>query len=1045
MNRTIDTTRHDHAGVAPRNRFLPPRTLVGRLHRDTREAWMRLPAVAAFTDMGGERFSARVAARLAYDDHGLHLHARVFEPVMTAKPSLPLDSAQFWMQDHVELRFLRDVHRDLDQVQFITVSDGRAWDNQALWRKPGVVMTRGWRTADGWAVRLTVPFAALGVATPDSGCVWRGIVAHTRWADGHADIVCSSATELGFAQADRFGEWAFADDTGSVTLESIGSASGQEVKLRLSNTARRTLAGRLRVRHEQGTDGSNAHSVPVRLTPGVNCVAVTLPREYPLFTRHAFDWVDEKQARELGAVSLRDPMPVLAPMAAAMSHPYLAFDAAGLRDLRAKARHAPFVALTRGLRISEADLTGCDLPDPSSAALPRVTAGCLNWFRVAKETMVRDGEGGLKPAAQRLWALQSDDARSAWRRIVADVMPPEAEVRLLIDELNGLLARRDFYDAVAFGSVSLPEEGRRMLGRGTEALRDDEVFRLNRMLLQGSVECLHNYRMDLAFRPGELWAKWLATGEPRLVATATKAVRAALKLTLFGHEIHLHEGMAAGSLALAYDAFYPHLARGDRAPWQELLQRLLHLYLDTARASRWTVTTIANANPVGNGGCGLAALALWREHPALTSECLGFVRTNLRLWLDYCQGVDGGNTEGAQYWQYGVDNFLRFAVALERVTGSDDGLLSHPSIRNGMNMIRASLCNDGALHGINDTVPMPIGSTLAWFLAGHFGDAFGLWYGDHALRWCQAREADGKTVVYRPGTAEMLLYRPDVPEVVASPPLPEAFALHSIAYGIVRSGPEFDCRWTAGLKGSRPPYTHHNQADTGAFFADLRGERLLIDPGYYKPEATDHSLPLIGGHGPLPSAGWMGAIVACELHGDLRYLAVDATGAYKGAADRVVRHLVLAGDEGIVLLDDIVAAAPVTMQYQCGGVPALAKGGRSLMIAGQRARLMLEWVGGPKRRVEVRHERSLHDVHWGYHFANCRMFPVSAGYAADEFSPLVTVLTDITRRQAASSRVDTNGPVLSVRLPSGRRVGFVHVAGRWQWDPHRVEATRNGV
>jgi hypothetical protein len=71
--------------------------------------------------------------------------------------------------------------------------------------------------------------------------------------------------------------------------------------------------------------------------------------------------------------------------------------------------------------------------------------------------------------------------------------------------------------------------------------------------------------------------------------------------------------------------------------------------------------------------------------------------------------------------------------------------------------------------------------------------------------------------------------------------LPEAYALHSIEYGILRSGPQWDCALTAGLKGSRPPYTHHNQSDTGSFSMEVRGRRLLIDPGYYKPEPSHHS------------------------------------------------------------------------------------------------------------------------------------------------------------------------------------------------------------
>ena len=70
----------------------------------------------------------------------------------------------------------------------------------------------------------------------------------------------------------------------------------------------------------------------------------------------------------------------------------------------------------------------------------------------------------------------------------------------------------------------------------------------------------------------------------------------------------------------------------------------------------------------------------------------------------------------------------------------------------------------------------------------------------------------------------MLLYRPTLPEITEQPPLPTAFKLDSIEYSIARSGTNHDCALVAGLKGSRPPYTHHNQPDTGSFFVLLNDE-----------------------------------------------------------------------------------------------------------------------------------------------------------------------------------------------------------------------------
>jgi len=1005
---------------------LPPRIIVAPLARDTAAGWAAVPPVPVLVEPAGAKVCARATIRLAHDACRLWLDACVTDSAVTRKPELAPDSPRFWTQDHVELRFLLDPRHDLDQVQFIAVPGGRFWDNRGLWKQPGVVNCKDRRMAGGWAVRLGIPFEVLGVQPPSPGSTWRGLVAHTRWADGVPDIVCSSAVELGFSQADRFGEFCFTRETFAVQLAQVTPAV-----LTLVNRARIPLDGCLRILSERGPGGAaDTRLVRCRLAPGANRLRVALDPAHPCSTRFGFSFDADGRSLDLGAVSLRGTLPAL--RMHRLAHPYLLFDGADLPGIRARVRQAPFSALAKEIQVTASDLSGRDLPGPEDPVSLAIDKESMHWFRVAKETMVRDGEGNRRPAARHLWTLQSEAAREAWHGVVKSVAPTEEQLRTLIAEINGLLARRDFFDATAFADVALPEEGRRLLARGLRRLSDEEMFRFNRIVLKGAVECIHGYRMDLVTRPGDLWRKWLLTGNPRLIATATKAVRAALRLTIFDHQIHLDEGMAAGSLALAYDAFHPHLSRDDRKAWQDMLQRLLHLYVETASKRSWTVTTIANATPVGNGGCGLAALALWRECPALAAECLGYVRRYIRHWLDYCQGLDGGNTEGAQYWQYGCENFLRFAVALERVTGSDDGLLSHPSVRNAMNMIRVSLCNDGALHGVNDTIPMPIGAAMGWFLAGRRGDAFGLWYGDHALRWYAANDAAGKPTPYRPDIAEMLLLRPDVPECRAQPPLPEAFALKSIHYGILRSGPGFDCRWTAGLKGSRPPYTHHNQADTGAVFVDLRGERLLIDPGYHKPAPTDHTLPLIGGRGPVEPQGWTGAIVACEQRGAFRYLAVDTTAAYRGAATRLIRHLVMAGEDGMVLLDDIVADGDVAAQYQCGGVTTLAGAGRAVMVSGARARLRVDLATRTDAVLELKPERSLHDTHWGYHFADCRLFPVAATYQAEEMNPLVAVFLDATEGDPPASRVERSGAELTVRLPSGRAVRFAHHGGCWR-------------
>lgn len=700
-----------------------------------------------------------------------------------------------------------------------------------------------------------------------------------------------------------------------------------------------------------------------------------------------------------GAVTLRAPV---APLEVrADRHPYLWFDDAGVSAYRRKLRQ-PFFREARAVWRPRAD-------DEDERALEvrwEFDEHSMNWFRVARESLVPP-----RTAAQRrIWELLPAEAQAAWRDVARTVTPTKEQLAVIVPALNGLLPRRDLYDAAAFAGVALPPEGQRLVRRCTAR----ELPKRNRILIQSAIECCHKFKVDLAARIGRYLGLWLASGEDRWIRWATRTASVAAEAMIPEAQFHLHEGNTAPLVALAYDAFYPKLSAAERRVWQRLLMKFLTLYLDTARQRAWTVTTIANANAVGNAGGGFVALALWREQPRVARAALDQARTLIWNWVDWCAGADGGNTEGAQYWAYGMESFLRFVLLLEKVTGSHDGLLDQPAVRQAMNMVRVGLTNDGAMSGVNDTIPMPVGGEVAWALAGRLGDRLGLWYGDHAWRWYHRQRREP----YRASALWGVLFRPELPEAREQPePLPVALALRSVETGILRSGTNWDCDWVVGWKGSRPPFTHHNQADTGSFWLDYRGARLVMDPGYYKPRATDHSLPVIEGVAPEVPTTHTGAVVACRDG----YLVGDSTAAYRGAARRVVRHLVMAGNDGVVLLDDIVARGEVLTQFQVGAPVRLRADGRGARIGPVR----LTVVEPRGLRLRVLRERSLHDTHWGYHFSRCRWFPVMGSYRTSARAPLVAVFSTKPvqcRRRRGS---------VAIKFSSGCMVRFALRNGAW--------------
>ncbi|MCX7934062.1 MAG: heparinase II/III family protein [Planctomycetota bacterium] len=998
--------------------FLPPQYLIYRLPMRDRAAWQNIPPLPCLVDLAGRRLRHDTAAvRLAWGGGYLWLQIRQTGDKFCVRPDIPAEHPDFWRQDHIELRCLLP-GSETRAFRLLVVPNGRFAVYGATSASPIKVQKTN---RDTIVARL--PLCLLALPENPEGEIRSGIVAQVRWQNEIADIACSSAAELGFDHAERWGEFIFA------AAPPAWYFTAQEQTLTVFNRSGQRCRGLLRLTAE--SDGNTADRVILateRVFPaGKTAIRLRWPCTADRFERYSVAIAASGRSLFLGSFTRRACIPRRAPCR--QPHPYLLFSADDLPRLRDKVQHEPWRTLAKRL-LAETDRLYTKWEKERLAANSfDFTPGCLNWFRVAKETMLGRGQSGSDPAAARLWQWQSEEAREAWREIVRTVEPKPQQMAVLLNELNRLLRCRDLYDPDAFARVRLPSEARALLRRGLNRLPESLVVRFNRILLQSAVECIHNFRMDLLDIPARLWERWLATADPKAPATATAAVAKALDLTILGHEIHLHEGMAAGNLALAYDSFAPLLGTAERRLWQMLLRRFLELYLETAGRRSWTVTTIANANPVGNGGCGLAALAMWREAPALARRSLYCARENIRSWLDYCNGPHGGNTEGAQYWQYGMENFLRFALALERTTGSDDGLLNHPAVKNMMNMIRLCLTNDGALHGVNDTIPMPIGGSLAWFAASRWGDALGLWYGDHAWHWLNQRRRQGKTAVYGCSLSEALLYRPLAGLAKKAPALPTAICLPDIQYATIRSAPRWDAAWVAGLKGSRPPYTHHNQPDTGSMWLDVRGERLLIDPGYYKEKAEYHSLPLIGGVGPKLPHTWTGRIFACESQGNIRYLACDSTAAYDHA-QRVHRHLLLVAEEALIILDDIVAAQPVTLLFQCGApTAALAqKGAAAWLIKGIKTTLAVACFSPGRLKAILESERTLHDVHWGYHFADCRWFPVRVAHRG--LGPIVTI---VAKPQRVRYCVRFHPDRVAIALGGQRRLLFALSSQGWLW------------
>ena len=714
-----------------------------------------------------------------------------------------------------------------------------------------------------------------------------------------------------------------------------------------------------------------------------------------------------------------------------LPHPRLTYTPEVLADIEAKLRNPAFAWCAEKLAFDpEKDLAAEGLDDRGKGLSLEYGPGD-HLVRSGKRLLDRMESLPEPNPVRRLWQLLDASTRSA---IKSQADGETADSQAIAAGLNAVLRRRDFHAPTDWQELDVPEDARPLLEVGIDKLDEQEVIRLNRVLIDGAMG-FGPANVHLVRRAIGTLDKWLLSRDARLIDLATRCVRAANRYTTLTTRSTLHIGGLSSGLAVLYDTYCPHLSEEDRWAWHHLLGRFLQVHLNTARGRHWDSTCIPNANPVINGGGGMLALALLGEDDRAT-ESLYLVRKLLGHHLDYCYSIDGGNTEGHQYWEYGMSNYFPFCQALEHTIGHDDGFLNHPAVTMGPNMLKMGISNDGKICGFNDTIPLPINTKVATMFATRTNDPLAMWWVDKGLDIWTDMERRGKKTAYSPDPVNYLTYRPNVPLCTDQPSLPTAYLLEGIQYSVMRSGSNYDCRLTAGLKGSRPYYTHHNQPDCGSYYIDCRGQKMLIDPGYYRGRPEDHSIPAIGGVNPPQPQDYLAEIVACVSRGSLRYLACDSTRAYGNAARRVRRHLVMVGEAGLVLLDDIMPTDPeaqILARYQTAWPTAAIGDGRGVTINGPDARMRLDVLTRPEMQLQLHDEKAFHEG-WGYHFAECTWYPVSGTYRAEQDDPLVTTFLDVTDGDAGCAQVTREPRQLTVSLPGGQAIVFAYFDGLWALD-----------
>ncbi len=370
-----------------------------------------------------------------------------------------------------------------------------------------------------------------------------------------------------------------------------------------------------------------------------------------------------------------------------------------------------------------------------------------------------------------------------------------------------------------------------------------------------------------------------------------------------------------GQIALIYDTLFKELDTDDR----QLIRGYLEFALKCYSLSHEDWFYYAKHNPsntvaVSNASAGIVALALIDTHP--DSEQL--LRTTCSRLMEFASRTthdDGGYIEGPLYWAFAYNAYSTFLFAgrdhleantLKRLQGAFGKMHRY---------IHAILGGDGTMLTFNDTQPFLTGfPTVAFLQRTHPRSSIG-GLCNHLLQ----HSPDG--------AAEAFVFLNEVPDDSGPGILPPFVVLENTQLATFRSDSVWSRGMTVSIAGQGSTKSHHAQSDQGSVIVSYEKSPMLIDPGYYQGDASNHSILLVNGVGPKP--GVKTKIVASTTNNDLHFISMDLSHAYRASSGvaasqlQVSRSLIVSGEQ-LVVIDDVLgveAEASVTLSLQLASRP----------------------------------------------------------------------------------------------------------------------------
>jgi hypothetical protein len=421
------------------------------------------------------------------------------------------------------------------------------------------------------------------------------------------------------------------------------------------------------------------------------------------------------------------------------------------------------------------------------------------------------------------------------------------------------------------------------------------------------------------------------TGDARFAARAKKEMLTAAAFADWNPSHFLDIAEMSFALGIGYDWLYTQLTPDERSAIKNALLQKSLSFAPLAYAAGgpqdkrvWFVTAHHNWNQVCNGGLLTAALALADEEPALAQLVVNGARKSLPLAMASYQ-PDGAYPEGPGYWGYGTSyNVIAIAV-LESALGSDFGLSSAPAFdRTAIYRLHIQGPTGLAFNHADGGANIGAQAEYTW-LAERF-------HLPTALAHSRALLADALARKLRNPESDRFLalhavwFPTESPAGAAAVPAPlDARFRGNAELALFRSAWADPRALFVGFKAGRND-VNHAHLDLGSFVLDADGVRWVQDlgpddynlPAYFGAKRwtyyrlNNHSHNTLTPSDALQDPKAVAPLVAFRSTPDRAFAVADLTGAYPGAAQKILRGVAFLDRSRVLVQDEVTGLKPGT-------------------------------------------------------------------------------------------------------------------------------------